>query len=113
MVSCFDQKDFDEFKKQAHSLKGASSYIGAGFIYYNCYFIQELIINKRYDEVWQYYPCLVEAAIDYSVYHRKLLADLNNSVYNVKAKHEVVPHSSSFRLLKDQQTQKIYCCRLD
>lgn len=36
-----DKGDYQEYKNDAHSLKGASGYIGAGHIHYACYFIQE------------------------------------------------------------------------
>jgi HPt (histidine-containing phosphotransfer) domain-containing protein len=35
----FEQKNFQEMKDLAHSLKGASGYIGASRLHYVCYFI--------------------------------------------------------------------------
>ena len=39
MVEIYDKSQADEFKKQAHALKGASAYIGASKLHYVCYFI--------------------------------------------------------------------------
>lgn len=35
----YDKSDYQKLKNDAHSLKGASGYIGAGQIHYACYFI--------------------------------------------------------------------------
>lgn len=34
-----NEKDFSKLKNDAHSLKGASGYVGAGHLHYACYFI--------------------------------------------------------------------------
>ena len=36
-----NDKDYTKIKNKAHSLKGASGYVGAGGIHYTCYQIQE------------------------------------------------------------------------
>ena len=36
-----NEKNFLKIKNDAHSLKGASGYVGAGHIHYACYYIQE------------------------------------------------------------------------
>ena len=40
MISAYDNVDYEQLKNYAHSLKGASGYIGASRLYYQCYFIQ-------------------------------------------------------------------------
>ena len=39
IVPAVDQQDFDNYKIHAHSLKGASGYVGASRLHYVCYFI--------------------------------------------------------------------------
>ena len=34
-----DAKDYKQIKEEAHKLKGASAYIGAGRIHYACYYM--------------------------------------------------------------------------
>jgi HPt (histidine-containing phosphotransfer) domain-containing protein len=34
-----NEKNYEEFKLAAHSLKGSSGYIGASHLHYACYFI--------------------------------------------------------------------------
>ena len=39
MVTAFDNVDYIQMKDLAHTLKGASAYIGASRLHYVCYFI--------------------------------------------------------------------------
>ena len=39
LVPHFEKKDYMMIKDLAHSLKGASGYIGASRVYYHCYFL--------------------------------------------------------------------------
>jgi len=39
IAGAINKQDFEEFKFGAHSLKGASGYVGASHIHYSCYFI--------------------------------------------------------------------------
>ena len=39
IIGPFEQKNYEEMKDLAHSLKGASGYIGASRLHYVCYFI--------------------------------------------------------------------------
>ena len=41
IAQAVDQLDYKLLKSKVHSLKGSSSYIGAGYIYYCCYRMQE------------------------------------------------------------------------
>lgn len=61
---------FLEMKNDAHSLKGSSGYICASHLHYSCYFIQEHYIFGRHQEMLEYYPTLVEAAIEFRIYSR-------------------------------------------
>jgi len=61
-------------KDLAHSLKGASGYIGASRLHYACYFIQKHFVNGQKEKMLEYYPTLVEAAIEFKVYSRILMA---------------------------------------
>ena len=61
-------------RDDAHSLKGASGYIGASHLHYACYFIQEHFHNDRFKEMMEYYPTLLEAAVEFRIYSRQILA---------------------------------------
>ena len=74
MAKAVNDKDWAQVKGKAHSLKGASGYIGAGGVHYACYHIQELFLREDYDEMIQYYPSLVEESIKFRIYSRKLIA---------------------------------------
>lgn len=62
-------------KEGAHSLKGSSGYIGASHLHYACYFIQEHFIFERHEQMMEYYPTLLEAAVEFRIHSRKLLAE--------------------------------------
>jgi len=70
----FEKKDYKQMKSLAHSLKGASAYIGASRLHYICYFIQEHFVSENYEQMLEYYPTLVEAAIEFKLYSRKIIA---------------------------------------
>ena len=70
----YEQKNYQEMKDLAHSLKGASGYIGASRLHYVCYFIQEHFVFQRLDKMVEYYPSLVEAAIEFKIYSRQIIA---------------------------------------
>ena len=69
-----NDKDYSKLKCKAHSLKGASGYIGAGGIHYVCYHIQEQFAMEHYDEMILYYPTLIEQAVAYRLYSRQAIA---------------------------------------
>ena len=58
-----NERDYAKIKCKAHSLKGASGYIGAGAIHYSCYHMQEKFMNEQYEMMLLYYPTLIEASI--------------------------------------------------
>ena len=69
-------------KNLAHSLKGASGYVGASRLHYVCYFIQEHFVFNRFDKMLEYYPSLVEAAIEFKVYSRQIIAKYKSKCRN-------------------------------
>jgi len=73
--NAYDTSDYLTIKNKAHNLKGASGYIGAGPIHYCCYFIQDHFNNENYESQLAYYPCLIEAVLDYLHYSRKIIAE--------------------------------------
>ena len=77
IVPTVEQHDYDNYREFAHSLKGASGYVGASRLHYACFFIQEHHYHKRYQEMLEYYPLLVEAAIEFRVFSRQINAENN------------------------------------
>jgi HPt (histidine-containing phosphotransfer) domain-containing protein len=74
IIPVFESRDYDKIKHYAHSLKGASAYIGASRLHYMCFFIQQHWVDENYEKMLEYYPSLVEAAIEFKVHSRKLMA---------------------------------------
>lgn len=68
------KEEFKQFRDDAHSLKGASGYICASHLHYACYFIQEHFQDERFKQMMEYYPTLLEAAVEFRVYSRQVLA---------------------------------------
>ena len=81
-----ESHDWKRMKNKAHNLKGAAGYIGASCLHYSCYFIQEHFMNNNYDKMLEYYPLLIESAIEFKIESRKLLAQ-HNSKFNETLKH--------------------------
>lgn len=63
-----------EIMEPAHQLKSPAGYIGASHIHYACYFIQEHYLAGRYAQMMEYYPTLLEAAVNFRIVSRELLA---------------------------------------
>ena len=84
----------------AHSLKGSSSYICANTIYYLSLQIKLHCHEERFDKVTQYYQSLVEAAIEYKIYSRMLIAKHKNhhEKYMIQPGDETIEHSEKFVL---------------
>ena len=77
IVDKYDNLDYAEFKNIAHSLKGSCGYVGAGKLHYACYFIQENYVLNRTDKEMEFYPSLVEAAIEFKTHSRMLIEKYN------------------------------------
>ena len=54
----------------ASSLHGASGLIGAYRLYYICWIIKDHYTYERYPQLLDFYPSLVEAAIEFKIYSR-------------------------------------------
>ena len=69
-----DEKLYQEKMKKimdpAHQLKSPAGYIGASHIHYACYFIQEGYLYEKYQQIYDYYPTLLEAGVHFRVASR-------------------------------------------
>jgi HPt (histidine-containing phosphotransfer) domain-containing protein len=74
IAKAVERGDMEKLMHDAHQLKSPAGYIGASHIHYACYFIQEHHAYKRYKEMLEYYPTLVEAAVEFRIHSRILLA---------------------------------------
>ena len=81
IIDAYDSKNYKSMKDLAYALKGACAYIGASRLHYVCFFMQEHFIYKRFEKVVDLYPSLVEAAIEFKVYSRQILAKFNGTSY--------------------------------
>ena len=70
----FEQNDFQAMKDNAHSLKSAAGYAGAGRLQDSCYWIQSHFMAGNYEGMAEQYPLFIANVIEVRVYLRKLLA---------------------------------------
>ena len=70
----YETCDYKLFRDEAHSLKGASSYLAAGKVFCICYKLQQAYDQKQYEEEMSYYPQLIEEIIHLRVTMRKILS---------------------------------------
>lgn len=97
----------------AHSLKSAAGYAGASHIHYACYFIQEHHNHGRIKQMLEYYPTLLEAAVTYRVYSRKVLAEYNKTEYFLEPEHETIPIANNYKIVKEESSQNYYALYKD
>mmetsp|Transcript_14670 Transcript_14670/g.24990 ORF Transcript_14670/g.24990 Transcript_14670/m.24990 type:complete len:133 (+) Transcript_14670:28-426(+) len=81
LVPEYDNRNFQAIKDLAHSLKGASGYVGASRLHYACYFIQEHYVYDRKEKMLEYYPTLVESAVEFKIYSRTIIARFKKQDY--------------------------------
>ena len=93
IATAYDNKDYKKIKDVAHQLKGAVGYVGASRLYYQLYFIQFHFLSEDYQLQMAYYPGLIEAALQYKVDSRILLAEKTNKKYVKKESHDICPIS--------------------
>ena len=85
-------------KSKAHSLKGASGYIGAVNLHHACYCIQEQYMAGNYENMLDYYPMLIEASVEFRAAYRKLLAENEGRPYNPNRNPTTIPLAQGYRL---------------
>ena len=69
-------------KSAAHSMKGASGYIGASRIHYACFFVQENFHKGDFEGMLDYYPAVVESVIEFKIHSRQLIAAYKSKYSN-------------------------------
>ena len=70
-----ETENWAKMKNGAHSLKGSSSYVGAGYLYYACLYMMLAYGEENYVDMARYYPLLVEAVIEFKRFSRRLFAE--------------------------------------
>ena len=84
LAQAVEDKDYAKMKSKAHSLKGASGYIGASCLHYSCYHIQDQFMANNYEAMLFYYPLLIESAIEFKIESRRILAQKNGNFLTSK-----------------------------
>jgi hypothetical protein len=51
-------------------------------------------VAEHFDKMLEYYPTLVEAAIEFKLYSKKLIAENNGDEFNPAPEDETTDHSS-------------------
>ena len=64
----------------AQTLKYSVGYVGAGKVYYACCYIVDAYTDKDIQAMLQYYPLVVEAAIEFKRFSRKFLSEIKGKV---------------------------------
>ncbi len=75
-------------------MKGASGYVGVSRLHYACYFIPAHFVANHFDKMMEYYPTLVETAIEFKLYSKKIIAEFNGDSYEPTAEDESTFYSS-------------------
>ena len=70
IADSLNEKNWPRLKEAAHTLKGASGYVGAGQLHYACYYIQRAYTEHDNQGIINFYPLLVEASIEFKRYSR-------------------------------------------
>ena len=73
-----DAEDFLSLKTAIELLKKSCEFIGAGRLYYACYYILEASNSGQYSDVLSYYPLLIEEGIELKRYFRRSIAEHNS-----------------------------------
>ena len=63
--------DYEQINFGAHTLKGASGYVGAAKLHYACYYIQDAYHRQGFQEMVDRYPSIVEAVIEFKRFLNK------------------------------------------
>ena len=72
--------------------------------------IHEKYKEEKFEEMYTYYPALVEAAIEFQLYSKRLVAEEEGQKsYRIKPDDEKVELSKQFNLQKDPDSGFIYC----
>jgi len=109
LAQAVGDRDFPRMKSKAHSLKGASGYIGASCLHYSCYHIQDQFMAGNFDRMLDYYPLLIECAIDFKIESRKILAAHNGVEPVIDDGVETCTVASGYRIVKHDNN--FYCLR--
>lgn len=86
--------------KAAHALKGPAGYAGASRLHYACYYIQKAFAEDDIQTMIEFYPLVIETAIEARIYIRKIFADLDGKFTNFEKTsllHNAVLLISSYR----------------
>jgi len=90
-----------QVKETAHKLKSTAGYSGASHIHYACYFLQDHFINQEYKEMMGYYPTLLEACIEFRVFHKKFIQKRDKKPFVLTPELETIPMSQGYRIVKE------------
>lgn len=102
-----NELDYSKIKNKAHSLKGASGYIGAAGIHYSCYHIQEQYLAENYDKMVQYYPTLIEQVIQFRLYSRQAIAEFHKKQPEIPEGIEKIAIADKYKVVSFEG--QFYC----
>ena len=64
LTAALNERDWDAIKFHAHTLKGPAGYIGASRLHYACYYICKAHSEGDVEQMIEYYPLVIETAIE-------------------------------------------------
>lgn len=59
----------------------------------------------------EYYPTLIEAAVEFRIHSRILLAQREGKSYEIQPEHETVPMAKGYFIQKDPRTGQYYALK--
>ncbi len=77
LANSLASQNWGDMKFAAHSLKGSSGYIGVSRLHYACYYVQYYFMKSNFEAMVDFYPLVVETAIEFKIYSRIILAQKN------------------------------------
>ena len=114
LLPALDDANYLKMKTSIHSLKGGCAYVGAYRMYYICYYMQMYYVEKEFTKMLEFYPNLIEAAIEFKIECAHLIAEKKELLLPEPFDLESVDFvHSTFKLLKDPETDYVFCCRTD
>ena len=77
LAQAVEARDYRKMQSKVQSLKESCGYIGASYLHFTCFHILEQWIAGNHSGMLDFYPLLVECAIDFKIESRKVLATHN------------------------------------
>ena len=107
IAKAIENEDYRQIMLHATSLKAPCGYTGVSRVYNTCIQIAKSYHNHNYTTMKQFYPQLVEHAIEFKIYYRKHLAEMKHEDYKPLPEHDKISLAKGYYLKKDPITGRV------